>query len=38
MFNLKLIIMQYKPEPLNPPIGYNPIEEYNRQLDKQGEP
>lgn len=29
--------MQYEPQPLNPPIGYNPIEEYHRDLDKQGE-
>jgi hypothetical protein len=30
--------MQYEPQPINPPIGYNPIDEYNRQLNNQGEP
>jgi hypothetical protein len=39
MFNLKYnIYMQYKPQPIIPPIGYNPVDEYKRQLDEQGEP
>ena len=30
--------MQYIPKPIIPPKGYDPIAEYNRQLDNQGEP